>query len=685
VLSQWAAGVDVPLAWASLDEADNDPAHLLESLGEALRAIRPIDPEVAQTLARPVLRPSEGVGTLLRAMGSDPYVLVIDNVEAITSTAASQMLAEVVTKLPVTARLALASRAEPPLPTARLRASGQVLEIRAHDLAMGRADAAALLEGAGVTATSDEQLDELVEHSEGWPAGLYLAALALRGDGVPGGPAVSFGGDDRAVTDYLRSEVLARLAPEVVTFLLRTSVLDRMSGALCDHVLGRSGSAALLESLERSNLLIIPLDRRREWYRYHRLLREMLANELRRTEPAGIAGLHARAAAWFESEGQLEAALSHAQAGEDIERAARLLVLHGPIAYSTGRMDTIRRWLAWFDTGDRVSRHPEVAALAAIFEALLAEPAAAERWAKTATRDVGRSARADDRDVARLLRVMDAVLCQSGVEQMRIDAEAAAATLGSGVPLRAAAHLFSGVAAVLAGTPNEADRQLVLAIDVGRGFSASSTVDAALALRAVIAIDRQDWCSAAAHSADALAGLPSSGAEGNVAGLIVHAVAARVAAHSGAVHAGQTHLTRATRLRSLCTYVVPWTAHHLVQLCHAHLELGDPAGARLVVRQIEEILLIRPDLGVVHGMVEAVKARLHTMWSTSPGASSLTTAELRLLPYLATHLSFPEIGEQLFLSRHTIKTQAMSVYRKVGASSRSEAVERLHELGLLGP
>lgn len=685
VLAQWAARVEVPLGWMSVDAADNDPAHLLEWLGETLQAIRPIDPEVAHTLARPFLPPIEGVEPLLRAMGSAPFVLVIDNVEAITSTTAIQLLAEVVAKLPVTARLAVASRTEPRLPTARLRASGQVLEIRAHDLAMNRADAAALFEGAGVMTAAAEQLDELVENTEGWPAGLYLAALALRGEGAPGDAAASFRGDDRAVTDYLRSEVLARLAPEVVKFLVRTSVLDRMSGPLCDEVLGRSNSAALLEELEHSNLLIIPLDRRREWYRYHHLLREMLATELRRRDPGRIAELHARAAAWFESEGHLEDALRHAQAGGDLDRAARVLVVQGPVSYATGRMDTIRTWLAWFEVGDRLSRHPEVAALGAIFEALLAEPVAAERWAKTATRDGLRRTPPDGIPVAGLLRVMDAVLCPSGVEQMRIDAEAAAAELSPDLPLSAAGHLYRGIASLLAGAPDEADRQLVLSIDVGRRFMACAAVAAALAMRAVIAIDRHDWSSADAHISAALAELPSCGAEVYVAGLVIHAVAARVAVHGGAVHEAQSHLASATRLRPMCTYALPWTALFLLQLSEAHLELGDPTGARSVVRQIDEILLIRPDLGVVHGMVEAVRARLHSIRSLSPGASSLTTAELRLLPYLATHLSFPEIGEQLFLSRHTVKTQAMSVYRKMGASSRSEAVTRLRELGLLGP
>ena len=201
----------------------------------------------------------------------------------------------------------------------RLRAGGEIVEIGIDDLAMNNAEARSLLEQAGVE-LSDDDLRKVIERTEGWPVGLYLAALALRGGGSRQRAGIPFAGDDRLIAEYLRAEVLDHMTTDEVLFLTRTSVLDRMSGHLCDAVLEGTGSADALESLAHSNLLLVALDRQGEWYRYHHLFRDLLRAELARREPELIATLQIRASDWCEANGLRELAIDHAQAGSDASR-----------------------------------------------------------------------------------------------------------------------------------------------------------------------------------------------------------------------------------------------------------------------------------------------------------------------------------------------------------------------------
>ena len=229
-------------------------------------------------------------------------------------------------------RLALAGRAEPPLRVARLRAEGRILEIGPGDLSLTCEEAASLLRDAEVMLGEDE-VAGLHLRTEGWPAGLYLAALYLREGGTLAGAAVSFGGDDRLVSEYMESEFLSRISRRQRVFLTRTAVLERMSGPLCEAVLELPGSAVTLAELARSNMLLVPLDRRGEWYRYHHLFRDMLLAELHRLEPGLIPVLRRRAAGWCVRNGRPEEALEYSMAAGDIDVVAGLvekLVVPGP-------------------------------------------------------------------------------------------------------------------------------------------------------------------------------------------------------------------------------------------------------------------------------------------------------------------------------------------------------------------
>ena len=239
-----------------------------------------------------------------------------------TTRSARAALSVLADHVPDRSRLVLAGRAEPPLRTGRLRAEGRILEIGPADLSLTREEAAGLLREAGVVLGADE-VTELHRRTEGWPTGLYLAALYLREGGSLPGAAAAFGGDDRLVSEYVESEFLARIPERQRVFLTRTAVLDRMCGPLCEAVLERPGSGADLAGLARSNLLLVPLDRRGQWYRYHQLFREMLLAELERTSPALIPVLRRRAADWYLRNNLPEEALEYSVAASDVGTVGR--------------------------------------------------------------------------------------------------------------------------------------------------------------------------------------------------------------------------------------------------------------------------------------------------------------------------------------------------------------------------
>src|SRR5215472_16183436 len=278
LLSQWAERSGQAFAWVSLDDRDNDPKVLLTYVAEALDAVEPVSGRVFEALAS---RGSSVPGTVVPRLGNafasmtSPVALVLDDVHLLHDQECRAALSLLADHVPRGSRLVLSGREPPPLRFARLRAEGRIVEIGPDDLSLTREEASSLLRGAEL-ALGEDEVAELHRRTEGWPVGLYLAALYLREGGSSADAVSSFGGDDRWISDYLESELLARISPPQRAFLTRTAVLERMSGPLCDAVLERPGSAATLAALARSNMLLVPLDRRGEWYRYHHLFRDML-------------------------------------------------------------------------------------------------------------------------------------------------------------------------------------------------------------------------------------------------------------------------------------------------------------------------------------------------------------------------------------------------------------------------
>ena len=686
LLAQWAQHRAPRVGWVSVDQHDNDPAVLLTYIAAAVDRIEPIPPGVFRALAAPgapvavtvVPRIAAAVSTM-----TEPVALVLDDVQLLHNQACLDVVSELAGQLPRGSQLVLASRATPPLPVGLLRAQGRMVDVGVEELAMDQREARALLEGAGVR-LADTETAELIRGTEGWPVGLYLAALAHKAGGSQGNGGVAFTGDDRFIADYLQSELLARLSREQVAFLTRTAVLDRMCGPLCDAVIGAKGSARVLELLEGSNLLLVPLDQRREWYRYHHLFRDLLRAELDRREPELVIDLHTRAAGWCEANGLPETAIDHAQAAGDADRAARLVENLAQPAYAGGRVETVRQWFRWFEDQGPIERYPLVASQGALLEAFLGQPVAAERWAAAAERGAVGGTPPDGRTMASYIALQRAFMCGDGVEQMRADVELHRTGAAQDGWTETPVLLLEGTSYLLSGQADRADPILAHAVDVGTHVGALPAASTALAERSLLAIGRDDWSQAETLANQALAIVQAGNLDNYIMTPLVHAVVARTALHRGDVARAQQHLTRAARLRPLLTYAIPWVAvQTLLELGRGHLALDDAAGARTVLRQAQGILQRRPDLGVLPDQAEDLRSQLDIGRGGVSGVSTLTTAELRLLPLLATHLHFSEIGQRLFISKHTVKTQAISIYRKLEVTSRSQAIERVQEIGLL--
>src|SRR5215510_3101791 len=352
LLGDWARRSRRPVAWLSLDSADNDPARFWRYVAAALERVRPgAAAPVEALLSGPQRPPLEAVATavinqLAVVPDAGAVVLVLDDYHLIEAPAVHDSVVFLVERLPPALRLVLASRTDPPLPLARLRARGQLGELRADDLRFTLGETAAFLREATGLDLPAALVAALQERTEGWAAGVQLAALSLRGHADPAGFVATFSGSHRFVLDYLSEEVLARQPSEVVGFLLETSVLDRLSGPLCDTVTGRCGSQAVLEGLERASLFVVPLDEERGWWRYHHLFAGLLRARLARERPGRVPGLHRAAAAWHEDHGLADGAIRHALAAGEAEWATRLIERHFDAVFRRAEEATLVRWLS---------------------------------------------------------------------------------------------------------------------------------------------------------------------------------------------------------------------------------------------------------------------------------------------------------------------------------------------------
>jgi LuxR family transcriptional regulator, maltose regulon positive regulatory protein len=352
LLADWARAGRRPVAWLSLDPGDNDPARFWRHVVAALDRVRPgIAGQLAGLLGPPAPASFEGlVSALINQLTIEPdggeVVLVLDDYHLVDAPAVHASLGFLLEHRPPALRLVLASRADPPLGLARWRARGQLAELREADLRFTAEEAAQLLREAVGPDLPEAAVAALVARTEGWVAGLQLAGLSLRGQPDPAGLVASFSGSHRFVLDFLSEEVLDRQPEPMRAFLLETSVLQRLSGPLCDAVTGRTDSQQLLEQAERANLFLVPLDEVRGWWRYHQLFADLLRARLQREQPERVLALHRAAAAWSEQHGLADDAVRHALAAGDPTWASRLIERHADELTLRSEGATLARWLA---------------------------------------------------------------------------------------------------------------------------------------------------------------------------------------------------------------------------------------------------------------------------------------------------------------------------------------------------
>jgi LuxR family maltose regulon positive regulatory protein len=685
LLALWAQADERPFAWVSLDRHDNDPIVLLTHLAVALDRISPLPAEVFDALrsggasvpATVVPRLGSALARLPR-----PLVLVVDDVHHLEDGPSLDALVTLVGHVRGATQIALTGRGMP-LPLARQRVQGRAVEIGLDDLAFTEAGARSLLRAAGAD-LPEEEVVALAHRTEGWAAGLYLAALSRTAPRIGAGPAFA-ADDDRLVSDYLQSELLSRLSPRDLAFLTRTAVLDRLSGPLCDAVLEETGSTAQLEHLQRDNLFLVPLDGQGQWFRYHALFRDLLRA---RVNPGDARGLLRRAADWCEIHGELETALHYAQDAEDVDRVARIAIALTQPMYAAGRSATLMGWLDWVDARGAVERHPAIAAQAAYICALAGRPAAADRWADLAERWARQPSAPDGDELFTMwLVTLRGMMCRGGVEQMRSDLDDADRSPGAGSASDteyAMRLLLSGVASLLLGDGDTAEARFSDAAELTDETRRAPLFSTIVAHRALLSLGRGDWSTAEALVQRALSVTRRGHIESHISSALVFALAARVALHRRNPTLARAHLGEAQRCRPLLTHAIPcFSVEALLEMAEAAIGLGDPSGGLLLVRDAESVLRRRPDLGALGKRTDELRGRLGALRAAGADTSTLTSAELRVLPLLLTHLTLAGIADRLFLSRHTVKSQVWSMYRKLGVHTRGEAVARAQELGLL--
>jgi LuxR family maltose regulon positive regulatory protein len=385
LIAQWrtSPAESRPFAWVSLDPGDNDPGrlwwHVVCALqqacpefdaGDILRAARVQAPDITQTLL-PLL-----INEL--AALPEPVVLVLDGYHVITERGCHDQVAFLVSHLPHVVQLVLITRADPPLPLASWRAAREMVEVRGRQLRFGPAQAAELMAAAGIE-LSPADLTDLVDRTEGWPAGLHFAALSMRGHPSPAAFIRRFPGNSQFVFDFLTEQVLSRQPEEIRQFLARTSILSQFSAPLGQAVAGSAHAAEIIDILERENLFVIPLDDTRQWFRYCRLFAQVLRGELARTEPEIVPALHERASAWYRRSGSADEAISHAHAAGDVAGAVSLIAGNWPAYVDSGQVATVRGWLSPLgDSG--ISADPVAAHCAAWAAALSGDHESLRRW-----------------------------------------------------------------------------------------------------------------------------------------------------------------------------------------------------------------------------------------------------------------------------------------------------------------
>ena len=683
LLATWreAEAARRPMGWVSIDEADNDPVVLWSHVLEALRRVCP-------DLEAP--RPPELVGArrivdsvlpdLVNGLSEQgDTALILDDFHRLGSGPSRDSIAWLVEHAPASFQLVLSTRNEPALPLAGFRAHGELLELRADDLEFSAEEADLLLNDRLGLGLARAEVDELVQRTEGWPAGLYLAALSLRGAEDRHAFVNRFGGTSRHVVDFLVDEVLETYDPALQTLMLRCSVLERLCGPLCDALLEQDGSAEQLSELARTNLFLRPLDDHGEWYRFHHLFSQLLRVELEHREPGLGPTLHRRASAWHRDHGSVGEAIEHALDAGAFADAGELISANWVETVNVCRQATVLAWLERFPG--------EVLDSSAVLMAVKA-------WVLSmcAMRDEAMEAMAavdklDDRDQGPLpdgssspeasMAILRATIPFGDVGAGHQNAVRAAQLEPPESPFwpvvcwaRGMGHFFSGEFA-------EAEPWFVQAAILGPPAGMWLVAGSALSYQSLIAgeagdVGQQAWLAEQAVE------LAREHRLEEIDGEVPLALGASLAARGKLEEARPLFEESVTVLRA---YGQPIDlAHALIRQAQALISLGESDAAAAAIAEARATVDSCPDPGILENWVSVLEGSPRRR---SEGNGELSERELAVLRALTGPLSERDIARELYLSHNTVHSHTRSIYRKLGVSSRADAIRRARELGLI--
>jgi LuxR family maltose regulon positive regulatory protein len=673
----------------ALDRRDSDPVRFWNYVIEALRMTSPRIGAMSLALVNaPGVDLTAEMLPVLMSELSDlpaPVVIALDDYHQVEGDAVHRTVRALLDHLPGTVTVAIATRADPPVPVARLRASGQLLDIDMRALQFSVEETASFLNDLLELGLSDEDVHSLHARTEGWPAGLYLAALSLRDRSNRSEFVAEFAGTDRHIVDYLIEEVLLGQRTEIREFMIKTSILERMSGPLCNALLKTPRAAVTLDRLARSNLFVVALDASADWYRYHHLLHACLSAELSRENPESTSELHRRAAAWHLSEGQVSQAIQHTIGAGDLDEARELIAQHWApmmmvtagertvadwfealpdlvvsrdlrlcvarcyIGLSMGRMDVVGTWLAAAEAAPLPARFQDGFSSAS---GAIACVRAGYFWQ---TGDVGAAMTA---------------------------AQEVLAAEGPASPWRGIGHAVVGLAHAARSDWGRARLSMETWVEIGRSMGQLVPQISGLAHGAAWSTELEEWERAAEYAARALKLAAEHGYEEHWICTGAHFAAARALERASRLEEAKVEMRRALELahRGAGPVTAAWLLTHLVRLlatCH------DPAGARQCLEEARAALASAADPAAVVDMVVDAERHVAAGGRKRATAQGLSERELMVLRLLATDLTQREIGRELFVSLNTVKSHTRSIFRKLGVSGREQAVTRARELELI--
>lgn len=689
LLAQWLADVachrhDQRYGWLSLDPPDNDPVRFWRYVISALQTASPGVGARALELLDMGAPPLQAVlPTLLNELAviTDRIVLVLDDYHLVINPAVHEQMTFLISHMATNLHVVVATRSDPVLPLARLRARGDLMEVRTGDLRFATTETDQLLNDVLDLDLSEADIELLCQRTEGWAAGLYLAALSLAGRANTQALIRTFAGDNRHIVDYLMAEVLDGQSPARRTFLLRTSILRRLSGTLCDAVLQERNSGAVLEAIERENLFLVPLDSTRRWYRYHHLFAELLRTELYRCEPDALAGLHQRAAAWLEHEGLIDATVRHLSEAGDLTRAAELIAANWVTEFNAGGLSTVSGWLDLLPS-EIVVHDPRLSVARSWIAQNEGRISDAAFWI-----DAVQTAAFADTSIEAQAVVLSAIQSfKLGDISGALWTAQRAITLDLGdAPLaRSGVFCIYGNTLYYSGRIDDAEASYRRAVQRADEIGDRRYRIYALGYLALIAAERGQFALAEQQIRRANGGGTDLAAEEYFVGVMVSLAAATVLDKHGQVAAAADAVEMALN-SARQGGAIPEIAKALLAKAGILEHLGDHPSAAQARTEATTLLARSADATIGQTLLISEHPSTTVSAGSPPygAGEELTPKELEVLGLLATRLSRREIGQRLYVSLNTVKSHQRSLYRKLGVDDRSSAAKAARDLGLL--